>query len=220
MIIGVVGFAGSGKGAVGEILVTHHGFEQESFAKSVKDAAASIFNWDRSLLEGDTPISREWREKEDAFWSEGLGKSFTPRLVLQLLGTEAGRDIFGQDLWVLSLFSRVDPAKNYVITDVRFPNEINAIRKYGGKIVIVKRGQEPPWYNDALTTNRNKNYDMMSVYWPNVHKSEWSWIGCDYDTILDNNCSLHELKKRVDDLIDSYYNNGVERNEVVNYETV
>ena len=45
-----------------------------SFAKSLKDAVASMFNWDRSMLEGDTESSRYWREQPDLYWSEKFGK--------------------------------------------------------------------------------------------------------------------------------------------------
>ena len=61
MIIGLLGFAGSGKGTVADILVSK-GFKKESFADPVKDAVAAIFGWERSLLEGDTDESRIFRE--------------------------------------------------------------------------------------------------------------------------------------------------------------
>jgi uridine kinase len=54
MLIGVVGLIGSGKGTVSDRLVERHGYQKDSFAKSLKDAVASMFNWDRALLEGDT----------------------------------------------------------------------------------------------------------------------------------------------------------------------
>ena len=57
MLIGIIGLIGSGKGTVGDMLI-EQGFEHESFASSLKDAASSIFNWDRTLLEGITPASR------------------------------------------------------------------------------------------------------------------------------------------------------------------
>ena len=54
MLVGVVGLIGSGKDTVSERLVQKHNFKKDSFAKSLKDAVANIFNWDRELLEGDT----------------------------------------------------------------------------------------------------------------------------------------------------------------------
>jgi hypothetical protein len=59
---------------------------------------------------------------------------------------------------------------------------------------------------------------MRNAY-PEVHFSDWAWIGSHYDVVLDNNCTLEELTVRVDKLIDSLYNNRVEANEVVIYET-
>jgi len=87
MIIGFVGFIGSGKGTVADILTHKYGFNKESFANAVKDACAAIFLWDRKMLEGDTKESREWRETPDPWWSEKLGREFSPRLALQLMGT-------------------------------------------------------------------------------------------------------------------------------------
>jgi hypothetical protein len=113
-IIGLVGFIGSGKGTVARHLVDNYGFRQESFAKSLKDACSNIFDWPRDLLEGDTPESRQWRELPDLWWSEKLGiKDFTPRLALQLIGTNALRDHFSQDLWFLSLENRI--RKNFIL---------------------------------------------------------------------------------------------------------
>ena len=155
MIIGLVGFIGSGKGTVGELLVQDHGFIQDSFAAPLKDAVANIFGWDRQMLEGSTKDSREWREQLDEFWSKAFGRPFTPRLALQLMGTEAGRNVFHQDLWVASLLNRCGQrGGDTVITDVRFKNEVTAVQKEGGIVVRVRRGAEPAWFHTALCANR------------------------------------------------------------------
>ena len=221
MIVGLVGFIGSGKGTVADLLVNRHDFFKESYANSVKDACAAIFGWNRPMLEGDTPESRAWREQPDKWWSEKLGREFSPRLALQLMGTEAGRDVFHPDLWVHTVMRRCEqaPWNNYVIADVRFPNEIDAIVKSGGKVVRVRRGEDPEWYSLARECNYNNQQEIMRNAYPEVHYSEWAWIGAHYDIVLDNNCSLDELTVRVDKLVDSLYNNRVEANEVVNYET-
>ena len=91
MLIGLVGLIGSGKDTVAERLVTHHNYKRDSFAKSLKDAVSSMFNWDRELLEGNTSESRVWREQPDKFWSERMGAEITPRWVLQYFGTEVMR---------------------------------------------------------------------------------------------------------------------------------
>jgi len=210
LIVGLVGFIGAGKGAVADLLVDGHDFFKESFANSVKDAVSVIFGWDRALLEGDTPESRAWREQDDKFWSEKLGKAFSPRLALQLMGTEAGRDVFHPDLWVHTVLRRCEnaPWNNYVIADVRFPNEIKAIREAGGIVIRVKRGDEPEWYNVALKVNKKSNYYGMAEQYPNVHFSEWAWIGSDIDAEIVNNSTLEDLTEKVDLIVNLIYNNS------------
>ena len=209
MIVGLVGLIGAGKGTVADLLVERHNFIKESFANSVKDAVSAIFGWDRALLEGDTPESRAWREQKDDFWSEKLGREMSPRLALQLMGTEAGRDVFHPDLWVHTVLRRCEnaPWNNYVIADVRFPNEIKAIREAGGIVIRVKRGDEPEWYNVALKVNKKNNYYGMAEQYPNVHFSEWAWIGSDIDAEIANNSTLEDLTEKVDSLVNLVYNN-------------
>jgi hypothetical protein len=229
MLVGLVGFIGAGKGSVADILVERHGFAKESFANSLKDACSAIFGWDRELLEGSTAESRLWRETPDAWWSTKFGKPFSPRLALQLMGTEAGRGVFHPDLWVHTVLRRCEnnPNVNYAIADVRFPNEINAIKASGGKIVRVRRGPDQLWYDCAFKQNTTNEDDLwvledrgelMEQKFPEIHFSEWAWIGADYDITFDNSCSLKELSSRVDFLVDILYNNRVEEIEVIKYE--
>ena len=57
MIIGICGWAGTGKDTAANYLVGWHGFRRDSFAGALKDAVAAVFGWDRELLEGSTPES-------------------------------------------------------------------------------------------------------------------------------------------------------------------
>ena len=126
MIIGFCGLIGSGKDTAADYLVNFHGFKRESFANTLKDAVAAVFGWDRELLEGRTNSAREWREQIDPWWSERLDMpNLTPRLVLQLWGTEVCRRAFHDDIWIASVENKLRKTKdNIVITDCRFPNEI------------------------------------------------------------------------------------------------
>src|SRR5438105_1143764 len=141
MLIGIVGFIGSGKNVCGDLLVSR-GFKADAFAAPVKDASAVIFGWDRALLEGNTDESRKFRETPCPYWSEVYGRDLKPREVLQKMGTEAGRNVFHPDLWTRSLERRIttDGYTNHVITDVRFPNEAKLIRELGGHVIEVTRG--------------------------------------------------------------------------------
>jgi hypothetical protein len=203
MILGIVGFMGSGKGTLGEML-NERGFSQDSFAKPVKDCVSIIFNLDRGLLEGNTPVSRAWRNVPDKFWSEKFGKSFTPRMALQLFGTEACRNGLNNNIWTDSLIKRVEGVKHSVITDVRFRNEFTAIQNIGGKIVRIKRGPDPEWFVHLSRMFINSEREVfMNKY--NIHVSEWDWVGLKPDFIIENNGTLQELENNVEYLLESIF---------------
>jgi dephospho-CoA kinase len=198
MLVGIVGFIGSGKGTVGD-LFAKRGFVKDSFAKPLKDAASNIFGWPRELLEGDTEISRKWRENPDPFWSDIFGREFTPREALQKLGTEAGRDVFHKDIWVASLINRTQ-GKDVVVTDVRFSNEIEYIQKNDGIVVRVKRGSDPVWFEELskIIDPISRNNFMKQF---DVHPSEWDWVGCYFNYTVENNGSIHDLGEKIDELL-------------------
>ena len=134
-----------------------------------------------------------------------MGKQFTPRLALQLLGTEAGRDVFHKDIWVNSLLKRAGD-KDVVITDVRFKNELKFIQKNNGIVVRVKRGPEPDWYEDAIAVNKGDRFigwalDKDRLKRKRIHQSETDWVGSKFDYVIENNGTLEDLGKQVDDLL-------------------
>ena len=184
MLIGIVGLIGSGKDTVAERLVTHHGYKRDSFAKSLKDAVSSMFNWDRDMLEGNTTSSRHWREQPDKFWSEKMGKEITPRVILQQFGTEIMRGQMYDGIWVDSVIGRYK-GENTVISDTRFQNEIKTIKAHGGKILLVKRGELPT------------REEMQKQ---GAHRSEWDWMGSEFDYIIENNGTLTQLNVKIDKL--------------------
>jgi hypothetical protein len=175
-VIGLCGFIGSGKGSVGDILVTDYGYTKLNFADTLKDGVSVIFGWDRLLLEGDTKESRDWRETPDEFWSEELHRDITPRGVMQLFGTECMRKGFDEEVWVLTVKRQIkeNPTINYVITDVRFYNERDMITELGGEVWRVKRGPDPEWTQKAINDNKYDT-EWMKDY-PDIHSSEWRWL--------------------------------------------
>jgi len=190
-LIGVVGLIGSGKGTVSDRLEQKHNFRKDSFARSLKDAVSSMFNWDREMLEGKTEQSRAWREKPDVFWSKRFGKDVTPRWVLQYFGTEVMRQGMHDSIWIDSCMARYD-GQPTVIADTRFENEIKIIREMGGSILLVKRGQDPDWFTDYVEGN---------VVPKNVHLSEYAWAKSEYDHLITNDGTLEDLHSKIDDLI-------------------
>ena len=192
MIIGICGLIGSGKGTVADILVENHNFHKLSFADKLKDGVASVFGWDRDMLEGDTDRSRIWREKADVFWSNETGGEVTPRLVLQLFGTDCMRNGFYDGIWVSLVKQELlkNKDKNYVIPDVRFENEAKMIRSLGGRICQVRRGPDPLWF---------RLYKDLGQEPTDVHKSEWAWANVQMDYILANDGTPEDLKNLVKD---------------------
>jgi len=190
MIIGGCGLIGCGKGTVADMLVEDYGFEKLSFADKLKDGVATVFGWDRAMLEGDTPESRDWRETQDTLWTKETGRTITPRLVLQEFGTDCMRHGFDDGVWVSSVKQILinNPSKNYVIPDVRFPNEARMISNLNGYVWRVRRGQDPVWM---------RMYQDIGVEPKDVHESEWRWANVDFSTVIHNDLGLEELKSQV-----------------------
>jgi hypothetical protein len=203
MIIGICGFIGSGKDTIADYLVNFHEFRRESFANTLKDAVSAVFGWDRTMLEGRTKAAREWREQVDPWWAERLDMpTLTPRWVLQYWGTEVCRKGFHDDIWIASLENKLRTSKdNVVISDCRFPNEISSIRNAGGKIVWVKRGELPSWYDTAVEANKGHNWAVQDLKMQKIHASETAWVGTEFDHIIENDGTIDDLYQQIAELI-------------------
>ena len=144
------------------------------------------------MLEGDNAESRKWREQKDEFWTKETGDEITPRLILQLFGTDCMRNGFYDGIWVSLVKQELqkNSKQNYVIPDVRFENEAKMIRSLGGKICQVRRGPDPLWF---------RLYKDLGQEPTDVHKSEWAWANVQMDYVLANDSTLEELKNLVKD---------------------
>ncbi len=139
MIIGIAGPARSGKSTVAQILEDNHGFDRERFASPLKRMVGNLLSdlgyprdKIRRMIEGDL--------KEELISGVGV----TPRHVMQTLGTEWGRNLINPDLWVIAALARVDVGQHTVFEDVRFQNEADAIRGFGGIVIgLTGRGGIP-----------------------------------------------------------------------------
>lgn len=208
MIIGICGLIGAGKDTIADYLVNIHEFRRESFANTLKDAAAAVFGWDRTLLEGRTKEAREWREQVDPWWAARLQiPTLTPRWVLQYWGTEVLRNHFHDDIWIASLENKLRKTRDdIVISDCRFPNEIKAIKEQGGIVIRVVRGPDPEWMQHAI----NHMSGPSRIGWAigkdalskaGIHASEYSWAATEFDAVIDNNGTIDNLYKQVSLLV-------------------
>jgi len=159
----------------------------------LKDIVSILFQWDRDLLEGITTESRKWRETVDEWWTTRLHiPNLTPRYVLQHIGTDVFRNHFHPDIWIAALERKLINHMNLknlnkvVITDCRFSNEIEMIRKLNGLFVHVHRGNLPSWFGKE------------DEFPKNIHVSELEWTKMFFDKSIDNTgITMEELKCKV-----------------------
>ena len=142
MIVGVTGYARHGKDTTGNFLVENYGFMRYAFADQLKSMAITLnpiirtFTFPKHAERLATLVALQgWdKAKENA----------EVRRFLQVLGTEAVRDHLGQDAWVDALDKKLNDDEvtrdnDVVITDVRFHNEAQFVKRNGGEIWRVKR---------------------------------------------------------------------------------
>lgn len=197
MIIGINGYAGSGKDTVGIIiqylltankgsipvetvvknyheyewyLEEQSGWETRKFAGKLKDIAAHLLGIDVEKFE-----EQDFKKTVlDPMWWTPCDEGFQPMTVrefLQKLGTDSLRTGLHENVWVNALFADYQTTQdgdypNWIITDVRFPNEAQAIRYKGGVIIRIERPGVKPINNHPSETgldNWNFDYKIANV---------------------------------------------------------
>ena len=138
------------------------------------------------MLEGDTVEFREFRNTRDVWWSDRLQMDITPRFIMQNWGTELIRGHFHPDMWIAAVERKIFNLQghNIVITDCRFLNEIEMLKRLGGKLIWVKRGNLPEWYDNYITTG---------IPPTDVHNSEYLWVRNSFDLIIENDGDINDL---------------------------
>lgn len=171
LLIGLAGLARSGKDTAAQHLVNHHGFQAYAFADPLRDGLMHILNLSPCDFEGD-------QKEQPLPW---LGQS--PRQLMQSLGTEWGRNKVHTELWLLlaaqnlDLLARThDNARGFVVSDIRFENEAEFIRKRGGLVIHVRR---------------------MLLSQVNPHVSENGVMVQAKDIVISNNGSIDDLQKHL-----------------------
>jgi len=199
MLIGLSGFIGSGKDTIAKYLVETYGFIPLSYASALKDVVSSLFGWDRTKLEGITPEDREWRNCVDTWWEERIGiPGLTPRLVLQTIGTDMFRKHFHPDIWISVVERKIlnlkeqHPECRIIVTDCRFFNEGECIRRLGGQVIRVERGR-PDHYDCMYKASIGDPTGVNECKQLGIHSSEYSMISFSFDTIIHNDGSFEDL---------------------------
>jgi hypothetical protein len=131
--------------------------------------------------------------------------TLTPRYVLQVWGTEVARRGFHDNIWIASLENKLRKTQDdIVVSDCRFPNEIDAIKRAGGVVIRVQRGPEPTWYGVALAANQHPQPNASSKILSElgIHASETAWIGTCFDAVIDNNADgMDQLYSQINSLV-------------------
>jgi hypothetical protein len=188
--------------------ITGFDWEIKKFADKLKDIVCLLINCTREELEDrdfkEKELGEEWWYYTDSLFNSTDSEQnlysyskyhrqlkndldfyiikLTPREILQLLGTEAGREIIHPNIWVNALFSEYTKSSNWIITDVRFPNEIKAIKDKGGIVIRVER-------DDLL---------RLGYLDKNAHKSETALDDYkDWDYTIKNNDTIEELINKI-----------------------
>ena len=140
MIIGLLGAKRHGKDTVADYLVEAHGFTKITFATPLKECCGAMFGFTDEQLYGDL------KDTVDESWG------ITPRDTFKFIGTDLVREHIhkllpdiGNNFWVESLkrTQLSDKTKNYVISDVRFQNEVDFVKEMGGTVIKIIRPNMP-----------------------------------------------------------------------------
>lgn len=186
-LIGLCSHApGCGKSTVARRLERHHGFRVVPFAQPLKRVVATL------LVEAGYSGVDAWRFVTDAAAKseplELIPGNPTPRRLLQITGTEWGRELIHERLWVelwMRQAERLLAAGHSVVADdLRFPDEADAVRDLGGLVLYLER---PGMALDPAVLG---------------HASEGGISRESADWVVQNDGTIEELEERVDELME------------------
>lgn len=154
-MIGLNGYARAGKDTVAHIL-KDYGFEQFSFAARLKEALKRL-----DPFVNLRPGYRLSQVLPNGGWDYVKDEFPEVRDLLQRMGTEVGRNLFGENFWVDQAMAQIPEGTKAVFSDCRFPNEAAAILKRGGQIWrIVRPGVEAVNAHPSETALNDHPFDQ------------------------------------------------------------
>jgi hypothetical protein len=171
--IGLSGYARAGKDTVGKILVEEHGYIRASFADKLREAIVAI----NPIVQFKNNDTHRIADLVDGIgWEDAKTGYPEVRRLLQAMGTEAGRKILGENVWVDLAFRDLPDGAKVAFTDTRFENEATAIKATGGELWRIERPGFAP---------------------VNQHVSETALDSHPFDVFIENDGSLEQLHNRV-----------------------
>lgn len=181
VLIGLIGFKNSGKDTVADYLVRQHGFHKLAFADPVKEVCKIMFQLETEQLHD--PLRKE---QLDERWG------MTPRSMMQKVGTDMIRTMWGEDFWVRNMNARVrhHGSDNIVISDVRFRNEAEWIQLKGGLLLRIVDGTQHCDNHPSETEQLSIKEDLL-LFNP---KSGLSSFHDDIESMFLNHISKQERK--------------------------
>jgi dephospho-CoA kinase len=176
-LIGLVGQKNSGKTTVANYLL-QKGFKEVVFAEPVKRITEIVFGFPYDILLGDTPEKRKIRDTlKDPVWGK------TAVEAMQFIGTEVFREGFDKDVWIKIASRKIQEHDLVVVSDVRFENEVEFIRKMGGEIWVL---YEKP---EDIVPKTPEQLAMLTG--TKAHASENSFQG----SILEGDVKIHNQRE-------------------------
>ena len=168
MIIGLSGYAQSGKDTVAELLCLNYKYHRRAFADPMRDAIYAL----NPVIEGNNRVA----DLVDEYGWDIAKANPEVRRLLQVFGTEVGRKMFNINFWVDIALAGLNNNHRVVLSDVRFPNEAEAIKNLGGQVWRINRHNHTP---------------------VNGHKSEHAMDNYMFKHVLYNDGTLDELSDEV-----------------------
>lgn len=178
MIIAISAKKQHGKDTIAKIIqeLTNNKFKIVKFADNLKDFVCKLINCSREELENEEfknkPLGPEWDFLDD----DCIKQKMTPRLLLQKIGTDGLRNNVHKNIWINGVFSNYKESFKWIITDLRFINELSSIKANGGITIRVNR---------------------PNILSNDPHPSENELDSANFDYIIENDSDLKSLENKV-----------------------
>lgn len=202
-LIGLGGYEKAGKDAVADILVAEHGWQKTYMSEPLERALLALDPWIHiNIIEYNQYGFRKLVLADSVRWLDNdgimvlyseihkiIGYTESKKIanvvaMLQRLGTEVGRNIIGEQTWVIIAGQIIDGAlyqqKAISITGIRYKNETAMIKARSGLLCWVKRPGIGP---------------------VNHHSSANTLTESDFDLVIENNGTLEDLSIQIATLV-------------------